>query len=304
VLLFRDGRECRGKTSAQGRLARALLLVGPAFVALLVSVNVVRAAEECRAKPGPTAPPGSRWLYRINRADHRHCWFLSSNATGAHSQVSRRPRHLTDQPSGLQRNQQTDNDVQTGSLPAEKDHVAVTAELLPAPQVASPSVTQSSETIIARSIPTVAFRVQSANSPSVQEPAVNTRAQSATPKAPDKSNVALLAGAAAAGLLFAGGVFHLTRRVQRRAETHLAANRLVVAGPPVDAMPLTPDQAENVTQSVCKVSRDQQRGRENWPLSNETRQYAVVSLPHAATWLGRAESKPRRPAARPELADA
>jgi hypothetical protein len=184
------------------RLARALLLMGPASVALLVSVNVVQAVQECRTTPGSTAPSGSRWLYRINRADHRHCWFLSSSAIRAPSQVSRRHRHLTDQPSGLQRDQQTDNDVQIGSLLAEEDHVAVAAEPPPAPQVASPSVTQSSETLVARSIPTVTFRVQPATPPTVLEPAVGTRAQSAITKASNKSNVALLAGAAVVGLFF------------------------------------------------------------------------------------------------------
>jgi hypothetical protein len=34
------------------------------------------AADECIAKPGGTAPQGSHWYYRINRADGRHCWYL------------------------------------------------------------------------------------------------------------------------------------------------------------------------------------------------------------------------------------
>jgi hypothetical protein len=34
------------------------------------------AADECLAKPGGTAPQGSHWYYRINRADGRHCWYL------------------------------------------------------------------------------------------------------------------------------------------------------------------------------------------------------------------------------------
>lgn len=33
-------------------------------------------ADECLAKPGGTAPQGSHWYYRVNRADGRHCWYL------------------------------------------------------------------------------------------------------------------------------------------------------------------------------------------------------------------------------------
>jgi hypothetical protein len=36
------------------------------------------ATDECLAKPGATAPQGSHWYYRINRADGRHCWYLGT----------------------------------------------------------------------------------------------------------------------------------------------------------------------------------------------------------------------------------
>ena len=75
-------------------LIRVVLLGVPAMASLLANVAIVQAAEECRLSPGTAAPPGSKWLYRINRADHRHCWFLSSKAGGPHSQLARRQRHL------------------------------------------------------------------------------------------------------------------------------------------------------------------------------------------------------------------
>jgi hypothetical protein len=34
------------------------------------------AADECKTEPGSSAPAGSHWYYRINRADQRRCWFL------------------------------------------------------------------------------------------------------------------------------------------------------------------------------------------------------------------------------------
>jgi hypothetical protein len=57
-------------------------LVAPAILASLLVTVVIdprpgRAAEEeCLARPNATAPEGSHWYYRVNRATHRQCWFL------------------------------------------------------------------------------------------------------------------------------------------------------------------------------------------------------------------------------------
>jgi hypothetical protein len=44
------------------------------------------AADECKTKPGPSAPSGSHWYYRINRTDQRRCWFLGPEAAKVRSQ--------------------------------------------------------------------------------------------------------------------------------------------------------------------------------------------------------------------------
>jgi hypothetical protein len=36
-----------------------------------------RAADECHAAPKGSAPQGSRWYYRTDRATQRKCWFLA-----------------------------------------------------------------------------------------------------------------------------------------------------------------------------------------------------------------------------------
>jgi hypothetical protein len=37
------------------------------------------AADECLTKPGASAPQGSHWFYRVDRANNnRHCWYLGS----------------------------------------------------------------------------------------------------------------------------------------------------------------------------------------------------------------------------------
>jgi hypothetical protein len=45
------------------------------------------AADECISRPGASAPAGSHWYYRVNRADHRHCWYLGPVGAKVRSQA-------------------------------------------------------------------------------------------------------------------------------------------------------------------------------------------------------------------------
>ena len=45
------------------------------------------AADECKTEPGSSAPAGSHWYYRINRADQRRCWFLGPENMKVRSQA-------------------------------------------------------------------------------------------------------------------------------------------------------------------------------------------------------------------------
>jgi hypothetical protein len=49
------------------------------------------AADECKTKPGPSAPPGSHWYYRVDRTDQRHCWFLGPEGAKVRSQAREEP---------------------------------------------------------------------------------------------------------------------------------------------------------------------------------------------------------------------
>ena len=287
------------------QLIRALLLGMPAAATFSVSISIVQAAEECRLKPDSTAPSGSRWVYRINRADHRHCWFLSSKAAITHTHPAHRNRHLAGDPEAAQQDQQSDNDQQTASGPSDKTNVAVAAKPPVMPQAATPSVEQSSDDLVPRSVPTIVYRLPPASAPIVTEPTVPALpVRTVTPAATSRSNVFLLAGAAAAALCFAGVVFHFTRRVHRSARTRLVADSLVVIRSAVEAMPLhmTSDPVEDVEQSAGEPRRDRQRTREHLRLSDQTRNYTAIPLPHAAAWLSRPKDKPRTPA-NYELAD-
>jgi hypothetical protein len=269
-----------------------------------------QAAEECRLKPDSTAPSGSRWVYRINRADHRHCWHLSSKAPITHTHLAYRYRHLAGDPEAARQNQQGgDRDLPTAFTPPDKTDVTVAAELLPMPQVATPSTKEPPDDLIPRSVSTIVYRLPTASAQTVTEPtAPALSVRTVTPAATSKqSNVVLLAGAAAAALCFAGGVFHFTRRVHRSARLDAVADGYDVREPVgggslVDA--ITSDWVEEgVEQGLRNIKRDQQRNCQNSPFSDEAHDDTAVFLPHAAAWLSQPEAKPRTPANR-ELADA
>jgi hypothetical protein len=169
--------------------------------ALPASTGIVQAVEECRLEPGVAAPSsGSKWLSRIDR-DHHRCWFLSSSG-GHRSQARRsafaRSRHIAGHADTGQQGQQRSSDLQIASALTGKPDTTLTAEIPAVPQVAAPSVEQSSENLIPRSVPTVAYRVLPPSSPTVPGPIdVAARNVRPTPARTSNSNVVLLAGATA-----------------------------------------------------------------------------------------------------------
>ena len=67
----------------------AMLFLVPAVVSLTARGSLAESAtEECKAKPDSSAPSGSHWYYRLNRADKRHCWYLGPQGAKAHSAAS------------------------------------------------------------------------------------------------------------------------------------------------------------------------------------------------------------------------
>ena len=243
------------------RLVLALLLVVPATAAVSASAGIVQAVEECRLEPGWPAPSGSKWLSRINR-EHRRCWFLSSGVTGDHhTQVrqaaSARNRHRA--ADAAWPDQQRDSDLQKASAPQDKAEDAVAAEPPAAPQV-TPSVQQSSESLLPHSVPTIAYRVLPPSAQTVSGPtAVAARTAEPMPAGASKSNVVVLSGAAtAAGLLFAGGVFHFTRRGQLRSRKRTVADRhgvrwQVVSWVAANPSPMTTDWADDLTRKTARA---------------------------------------------------
>jgi len=281
------------------RLVQALLLAVPATVALWSSVSFVQAAEECRAKPGQTAPSGSKWLYRINRTDHRHCWFLSSKAVSTHSQLSRKYRHIAGEPDAVRQ----ESDLKARSAPASETDVADAAEPPTAPQVAAPSVEPSSENLIPHSVPTIAYKVLPTTTQTVVAPTIGAaRVAERTPAGASTTNLVFLAGAAGAALLFAGGTFHFRRRTRRRTRTCVGTATRPVRGPasirsPVASKrpPLTTDPADDLKRSLLELKRDLKNAsevRNLRPSRVKISSSGVISLPPTAAWLTRPKVKP------------
>ena len=249
------------------RLVPALLLVVSAAAALSASTNTVRATEECRLEPGLAAPPGNKWLFRINR-DHRRCWFLSSKAAGHHPQ---RP-HAATVREALRQGQQRDSDLQTASALKDKTDITVTFASQAVPQVAASSVKQSTENLLPHSVPTIAYSLSPASAQMVSGPtAVAVRVAQQTPADASESNMVLLAGAAA-GLLFAGGIFHFTRCGRLPSRKHVVADQAVVRSlGPAKPPPMTTVLVEDLARKLRELKRDRPGPRGAYKLSRSHR---------------------------------
>src|SRR5713226_8810158 len=68
----------------EGSMPRRMIVIVPAVLVMLFAAVWLTAgsslagpaADECISRPAASEPAGSHWYYRVNRADHRHCWYL------------------------------------------------------------------------------------------------------------------------------------------------------------------------------------------------------------------------------------
>ena len=193
----------------------ALLLVVPATAVLWAGAEFVQAAEECRARPGSTAPPGSGWYFRVNRADHRRCWFLGAKNASAHFT---RHRHFA---GNLRQEQQAGAQPQVASSQIVLADDSLPAARTTVPQAATPTLDAATKYLVPRSIPTVTFRQLSPGAQTPLEPLGNAgRAVEQPSGGAGNFTFALVAltEAAATSLLLIGGGFFLTHLLRRRSK--------------------------------------------------------------------------------------
>ena len=195
----------------------------------------------------------------------------------------------------MQQDRQRDSDLQKASAQTGETDAAAAADPPAVPQVAAPSVAQSSETLVPRSVPTIAYRLPPPVEQTVPGPTVGAaRSAAPMPAGASKSNVVLLAGAAA-GLLFAGGVFHFTRRVRPRSRVSAATDRhgfrgrvIIRSSVTAEQPPITTDPADDLKRSLLELKRDLRRAseaRDLRPPYGQGGSSDAIPLPPAATWL-------------------
>ena len=68
-----------------------ILVILLAIVSLTTRSSFAQGAgDACITKSGSAAPQGSHWYYRVDRKDHRHCWYLGPEGAKVGTPVRRR----------------------------------------------------------------------------------------------------------------------------------------------------------------------------------------------------------------------
>ena len=201
----------------------AIFVVLPATAALTAQTVVVEAASgECRAKPGPAAPQGSRWLYRVNRVDHRRCWFVSSQGAGGHSHMRRtasgRHRPFVRHSTRDVLNVRYDHTVGPETASAQ---TAPTDTMLPLEQATHPDFAArwpdlpSSQDLLRRKIATITYARPANDASTSSTPLSGLDRAGERSSVGDPFNSVLLGGALTTSLFVAGGISYVVRRRRR-----------------------------------------------------------------------------------------
>ena len=118
------------------KILPAIFLVLPPTILLMAQASAgTPAAADCRTRPGSFAPEGTRWYYRVNRTDNRHCWYLSSAGMKAPSDVRAATSHVALPSSTPKR----DNDSETARATPPQPRSAQIAPVEMAPAQSTPA---------------------------------------------------------------------------------------------------------------------------------------------------------------------
>jgi hypothetical protein len=191
-----------------------LWLVVPATAVLSAPIEIVQAAEECRARPDSTAPADSGWYYRVDRANHRRCWFLRKKNVNA--QFTGHRHFAADITGGVRQEEQPAARPQIAPLQIELADGALPAARTTVPQAAAPTVDAAMKYLVPRSIPTVSFRKQLPDQQTPLEPTFKAARAAEQTSAGVDNSFAMLGEAAATSLLFVGGSLLLTHLLRRK----------------------------------------------------------------------------------------
>jgi hypothetical protein len=201
------------------RILPAVLLVLPATTALIAQTAGVEATPEtCRTAPGSAAPPGSRWYYRVNRADHSRCWYIGSQRVVVGSRAGRNaafePRSRL-----ARRGHKMEPRTASAEIPPAVASLAVQQVTLPKVGAGWQELPES-QPLEAHKVATTSYTRSHAATDADQQlslvPILNPkRSERQAPSNEVALESVFLGGALATALLVASGVFHLARRRRR-----------------------------------------------------------------------------------------
>ena len=214
--------------SRQASILSAIATLALSLGALAPTSGTAQAAGACNAAPKPTAPAGSHWYYRTDRAAGRKCWYLATE--GSKGRIAA-PR--------VAATPDTDADAEPAAPPMAEVAARLTQPLLsPPPAAAVPAAS----TIVPQAAPSAPLQIPPADSaqrsgepasaPIAQEPAARVAQEpaadpaavaapaasaAATPApAPERINAMQFVFVAFVGICFLAGLFFYLAAVRRR----------------------------------------------------------------------------------------
>ena len=100
------------------------------------------AADECLTKPGASAPQGSHWYYRVDRANNnRHCWYLGSQGARVRADKQQAEAPARPRPRTISRPEPSAAESPTVEIADAEGAQGALASAAPAPTVPPPSNT-------------------------------------------------------------------------------------------------------------------------------------------------------------------
>lgn len=223
------------------KILAAIFVVLPATTLLTAQATLNEAtATECSTRPGLSAPRGTHWYYRVNRATNRRCWYLSSrgvevrsHARGAMSYVH---RQLDRRSIGAQSKQLAQHDrklyPQTASAqmaPAEVPELSVSERPTTIDFATRWPALVRSKDLDTREVATVSHADDPATDADEQTPFTGPVIEANRAGLPPFRSVFLPSVLAMGVLLFAGGIFKLAGWPL---QLHLRDQWLATAGRP------------------------------------------------------------------------
>jgi hypothetical protein len=126
----------------ESKILPTILIILPSSVFLLLAhPGAGKAAAQCNTRPSSSAPQGTHWYYRINSADNRRCWFLSSEGNKVRSHA----RELISREPSPSPAPQHGNEPARPTAPQTRPALAASAQMPPAKtRPADTAFTQSS----------------------------------------------------------------------------------------------------------------------------------------------------------------